>query len=54
MLIDLDDRELGIIEAGLAKLMTHSDFKQDKVKELYDKLTKAKLEDIKRNKEKIK
>ena len=53
MLVDLDDRELCIIEAGLAKLMTHSDFKQDKVKELWDKLSKAKFEDIKRNKEEI-
>ena len=34
MIIDLDDRELHIIQAGLAKLMVHNDFKQDKVKEL--------------------
>ena len=54
MIINLDDRELHIIQAGLVKLMTHSDFRQDKVKELYDKLSKAKLEDIKTSKEEIK
>ena len=53
MIIDIDDRELHIIQAGLVKLMTQSDFKQDKVKGLYDKLSKVKLEDIKRNKEEL-
>lgn len=53
MLIDLNDKELHIIQAGLVKLMTHSDFKQCVVYELFDKLSKAKFEDIKRNKEEI-
>ena len=53
MLVDLNDRELSIIEAGLVKLIVYSDIKQDKVKELHDKLFKAKFEDIKRNKEEI-